>query len=154
MFTCEDRSIYFKWLYSCFSHILVKWQHEPFRRHALRLPEQKVPPEATAGKGGVHTCSGPRGESNPWVNHWERRPKWRTASVLLPEIIHLAASACFFFCFPVCSFKTKLAASVARHRIKHQLISVNCLLPESVKIKQERSGRLPIYAWVNTLKSR
>uniref|UniRef100_H3C041 NOP2/Sun RNA methyltransferase family member 7 n=1 Tax=Tetraodon nigroviridis TaxID=99883 RepID=H3C041_TETNG len=53
----------------------------------------------------------------------------------------------------ILGFKTKLAASVARHRIKHHLVSVDSFLPETVKIKQERSGRLPIYAWVNTLKS-
>ncbi|XP_073342581.1 putative methyltransferase NSUN7 [Pagrus major] len=50
-------------------------------------------------------------------------------------------------------FKTKLAASLARCRIKHDLLSIECILPESVKIKQERSSCLPLYAWVNTLKS-
>ncbi|XP_018554990.1 putative methyltransferase NSUN7 [Lates calcarifer] len=50
-------------------------------------------------------------------------------------------------------FKTKLAASLARCRIKHDLVSIECILPESVKTKQERSSSLPLYAWVNTLKS-
>ncbi|XP_076595910.1 putative methyltransferase NSUN7 [Chaetodon auriga] len=50
-------------------------------------------------------------------------------------------------------FKTKLAASLARCRIKHDLLSIECILPESVKMKQERSSSLPLYAWVNTLKS-
>ncbi|XP_047440845.1 putative methyltransferase NSUN7 isoform X2 [Mugil cephalus] len=49
--------------------------------------------------------------------------------------------------------KTKLAASLARCRIKHDLLSIECILPESVKQKQERSRNLPLYAWVNTLKS-
>ncbi|XP_029703253.1 putative methyltransferase NSUN7 [Takifugu rubripes] len=53
----------------------------------------------------------------------------------------------------ILGFKTKLAASLARHRIKHQLLSVESFLPETVKLKQERSLRLPIYAWVNALKS-
>ncbi|XP_040904345.1 putative methyltransferase NSUN7 [Toxotes jaculatrix] len=49
--------------------------------------------------------------------------------------------------------KTKLAASLARSRIKHDLLSIECILPESVKTKQERSNSLPLYTWVNTLKS-
>ncbi|XP_070692913.1 putative methyltransferase NSUN7 [Pempheris klunzingeri] len=50
-------------------------------------------------------------------------------------------------------FKTKLAASLARCRIKHNLLTIECILPESVKTKQERSSSIPLYAWVNTLKS-
>uniref|UniRef100_A0A3Q3JBR5 SAM-dependent MTase RsmB/NOP-type domain-containing protein n=1 Tax=Monopterus albus TaxID=43700 RepID=A0A3Q3JBR5_MONAL len=50
-------------------------------------------------------------------------------------------------------FKTKLAASLARCRIKHDVSSIECILPESVKTKQERSSSLPLYTWVNTLKS-
>uniref|UniRef100_A0A3Q3RTJ0 NOP2/Sun RNA methyltransferase family member 7 n=1 Tax=Mastacembelus armatus TaxID=205130 RepID=A0A3Q3RTJ0_9TELE len=50
-------------------------------------------------------------------------------------------------------FKTKLAASLACYRIKHHLLSIECILPESVKMKQERSKRLPLFTWVNTLKS-
>ncbi|XP_071373429.1 putative methyltransferase NSUN7 [Centroberyx affinis] len=50
-------------------------------------------------------------------------------------------------------FKTKLAASLARCRIKHDLLTIECILPESVKMKQERSSSLPLYTWVNTLKS-
>ncbi|XP_061755883.1 putative methyltransferase NSUN7 [Nerophis ophidion] len=49
--------------------------------------------------------------------------------------------------------KTKLEASLARYRIKHQLTSVHCILPESVKGKQERASRLLLYAWINTLRS-
>ncbi|KAM9849752.1 putative methyltransferase NSUN7 [Aulostomus maculatus] len=50
-------------------------------------------------------------------------------------------------------FKTKLAASLARCRIKRDLVSIECILQESVKTKQERSISLPLFAWVNTLKS-
>ncbi|XP_071313523.1 putative methyltransferase NSUN7 isoform X2 [Trachinotus anak] len=50
-------------------------------------------------------------------------------------------------------FKTKLAASLARCRIKHDLLSIEYILPESVKTKQERSSSLPLYTWVNPLKS-
>ncbi|XP_062281246.1 putative methyltransferase NSUN7 [Scomber scombrus] len=49
-------------------------------------------------------------------------------------------------------FKTKLAASLARCRIKHDLLTIECILPESLKAKQERSSSLPLYAWVNALK--
>lgn len=56
--------------------------------------------------------------------------------------------------FVIRRFKTKLAASLARCRIKHDLLSIECILPESVKMKQERSSCLPLYGWVNTLKSR
>ncbi|XP_017282589.1 putative methyltransferase NSUN7 [Kryptolebias marmoratus] len=48
--------------------------------------------------------------------------------------------------------KTKLAASFARCRIKNNLLSIECILPESVKKKQRMSANLPLYAWVNTLK--
>ncbi|KAK5864824.1 hypothetical protein PBY51_016035 [Eleginops maclovinus] len=50
-------------------------------------------------------------------------------------------------------FKTKLAASLARCRIKHDLLSIECILPESLKTKLERASSLPLYAWVNTLES-
>nr|XP_043896001.1 putative methyltransferase NSUN7 isoform X1 [Solea senegalensis] len=49
--------------------------------------------------------------------------------------------------------KTQLAASLARCRIKHNLLSIECILPQSVKMKQERSSGLPLYAWINTLNS-
>ncbi|XP_060757202.1 putative methyltransferase NSUN7 isoform X2 [Neoarius graeffei] len=50
-------------------------------------------------------------------------------------------------------FKTKLAASLARCRIKHDLLSIDCLLPEIVRQRQERGSNLPIYAWINTLRT-
>ncbi|CAL8264403.1 unnamed protein product [Lota lota] len=49
--------------------------------------------------------------------------------------------------------KTKLAASLARCRIKHDLLSIDCILPESLRRNQERASSLPLYAWVNSLKS-
>ncbi|KAM7394255.1 hypothetical protein PAMP_021068 [Pampus punctatissimus] len=49
--------------------------------------------------------------------------------------------------------KTKLAASLARCRVKQNLQSVSCILPAHVRIKQHRAKRLPLYAWVNTLKT-
>ncbi|KAJ8015379.1 hypothetical protein DPEC_G00025520 [Dallia pectoralis] len=50
-------------------------------------------------------------------------------------------------------FKTKLAAALARCRIKHNLPTIDCILPEAVRNKQDRAQRLPLYAWVNTFKS-
>ncbi|XP_042340537.1 putative methyltransferase NSUN7 [Plectropomus leopardus] len=50
-------------------------------------------------------------------------------------------------------WKTKLAASLARCRVKQSLQSVSCFLSDSVRTKQHRAKRLPLYAWVNTLKT-
>ncbi|MBN3271831.1 NSUN7 methyltransferase, partial [Polyodon spathula] len=51
------------------------------------------------------------------------------------------------------SFKTKLAASLARCRIKLSILTIDYLLPETVRTKQERASTLPLYAWVNTVKT-
>ncbi|XP_017565209.2 putative methyltransferase NSUN7 isoform X1 [Pygocentrus nattereri] len=50
-------------------------------------------------------------------------------------------------------FKTKLAASLARCRIKHDLLTIDCILPESIRQRQERASNLPLYAWVNMLRT-
>ncbi|KAK7922766.1 hypothetical protein WMY93_009668 [Mugilogobius chulae] len=50
-------------------------------------------------------------------------------------------------------FTAKLAASLARWRIKHEVVSIECMLPESVRIRQQRASSLMLYAWVNSLKS-
>ncbi|XP_076148881.1 putative methyltransferase NSUN7 [Alosa pseudoharengus] len=50
-------------------------------------------------------------------------------------------------------FKTKLAASLARCRIKHDLLTIDCILPDSVRKRQEKANSQPLYAWVNTLKT-
>ncbi|MGH0184315.1 UNVERIFIED_CONTAM: hypothetical protein FKN15_021666 [Acipenser sinensis] len=51
------------------------------------------------------------------------------------------------------SFKTKIAASLARCRIKLNILTIDYLLPETVRKKQERASTLPLYAWVNTMKT-
>ncbi|XP_029987848.1 LOW QUALITY PROTEIN: putative methyltransferase NSUN7 [Sphaeramia orbicularis] len=48
--------------------------------------------------------------------------------------------------------KTKLAASLARCRVKQRLQSISCFLVDSVRSKQHQAKSLPHYAWVNTLK--
>ncbi|XP_033646331.1 putative methyltransferase NSUN7 [Asterias rubens] len=48
---------------------------------------------------------------------------------------------------------TKLNASLARNRIKFQARSVECLLPEKVREREECGTKMPIYAWVNQLKN-
>uniref|UniRef100_A0A8C4X4Z6 NOP2/Sun RNA methyltransferase family member 7 n=1 Tax=Erpetoichthys calabaricus TaxID=27687 RepID=A0A8C4X4Z6_ERPCA len=50
-------------------------------------------------------------------------------------------------------YKTKLAASLARCRIKHDIPSIDFILPETVRKKQENASTLPLYAWVNTFKA-
>ncbi|CAL8356090.1 unnamed protein product [Boreogadus saida] len=49
--------------------------------------------------------------------------------------------------------KTKLAASLARCRVKQNLVSVSCVLPDPVRTNQKRARLLPFYAWVNPLTS-
>uniref|UniRef100_A0A3Q2DEL8 Uncharacterized protein n=1 Tax=Cyprinodon variegatus TaxID=28743 RepID=A0A3Q2DEL8_CYPVA len=51
-------------------------------------------------------------------------------------------------------WKTKLAASLACFRIKHNLRSVSCVLSNSIRVKEHRAKSLPLYAWVNTLNTR
>ncbi|XP_036372508.1 putative methyltransferase NSUN7 [Megalops cyprinoides] len=50
-------------------------------------------------------------------------------------------------------FKTKLAASLARCRIKHDLLTIDNILPACVRKNKERADSLFLYAWVNTLKN-
>ena len=54
----------------------------------------------------------------------------------------------------LCRSKTKLAASLARCRVKQNLVSVSCVLPDPVRTNQKRAKLLPFYAWVNPLTSR
>ncbi|XP_036858405.1 putative methyltransferase NSUN7 isoform X2 [Manis javanica] len=50
------------------------------------------------------------------------------------------------------SFKTKLAAALARCRIKHNVLSIYHILPETVRNQELRASTLPLYAWINTCK--
>ncbi|XP_073898499.1 putative methyltransferase NSUN7 isoform X2 [Castor canadensis] len=50
------------------------------------------------------------------------------------------------------SFKTKLAAALARCRIKHDALSIYHILPEMVRKQELRASMLPLYAWINTCK--
>ncbi|KAM9381595.1 putative methyltransferase NSUN7 [Phaethornis superciliosus] len=50
------------------------------------------------------------------------------------------------------SFKTKLAAALARYRIKHGAVSIESFLPESIRKQEQRASALPLYVWINTLK--
>ncbi|XP_041038852.1 putative methyltransferase NSUN7 [Carcharodon carcharias] len=51
------------------------------------------------------------------------------------------------------NFKTKLAAALARCRIKNDAISIDLILPESVRNQERRASSLPLYVWVNVLKT-
>ncbi|XP_073778522.1 putative methyltransferase NSUN7 isoform X1 [Danio rerio] len=48
-------------------------------------------------------------------------------------------------------FKTKLVASLARCRIKHELLTLDRILPENIRHRQERETHLLLYTWINTL---
>ncbi|XP_058285977.1 putative methyltransferase NSUN7 isoform X2 [Hylobates moloch] len=50
------------------------------------------------------------------------------------------------------SFKIKLAAALARCRIKHDALSIYHILPETVRKQERRASTLPLYAWINTCK--
>lgn len=51
-------------------------------------------------------------------------------------------------------FRTKLVASVARCRIKHELLTLDSIVPEKIRRRQERAMLLPLYGWINSLRSR
>ncbi|MEE6462177.1 hypothetical protein FKM82_001518 [Ascaphus truei] len=51
------------------------------------------------------------------------------------------------------SFKTKLAAALARSRIKHDALTIEYILPETVRKQEQRASTLPLYAWINTAKA-
>ncbi|XP_054239273.1 putative methyltransferase NSUN7 [Indicator indicator] len=50
------------------------------------------------------------------------------------------------------SFRTKLAAALARCRIKNDALSIECILPEAIRKREQRASALPLCVWVNTLK--
>ncbi|NXX41353.1 NSUN7 methyltransferase, partial [Tricholaema leucomelas] len=50
------------------------------------------------------------------------------------------------------SFRTKLAAAVARCRIKNDALSIEHILPETIQKQQLRASALPLCVWVNTLR--
>ena len=50
--------------------------------------------------------------------------------------------------------KTRLNAAFARHRIKAEAHSLDHLLPEAVRNKEEIRSSAPVYAWVNQKKAR
>ncbi|NXG58610.1 NSUN7 methyltransferase, partial [Hemiprocne comata] len=49
-------------------------------------------------------------------------------------------------------FKTKLAAALARYRIKHGALSIESSLPETVQKQEQRASALPLCAWINAFK--
>uniref|UniRef100_A0A8V5FKM0 Uncharacterized protein n=1 Tax=Melopsittacus undulatus TaxID=13146 RepID=A0A8V5FKM0_MELUD len=51
-----------------------------------------------------------------------------------------------------CSFKTKLAAALARYRIKHDAPSIEYVLPETIRKQHQRASALPLCVWINTFK--
>ncbi|NXK85212.1 NSUN7 methyltransferase, partial [Amazona guildingii] len=50
------------------------------------------------------------------------------------------------------SFKTKLAAALARYRIKHDAASIEYVLPETIRKQHQRASALPLCVWINTFK--
>uniref|UniRef100_A0A8C5TAE4 NOP2/Sun RNA methyltransferase family member 7 n=1 Tax=Malurus cyaneus samueli TaxID=2593467 RepID=A0A8C5TAE4_9PASS len=50
------------------------------------------------------------------------------------------------------SCKTKLAAALARCRIKYDALSIEYFLPETICKQEQRTSALPVSAWINTCK--
>ncbi|XP_005045292.1 PREDICTED: putative methyltransferase NSUN7 [Ficedula albicollis] len=50
------------------------------------------------------------------------------------------------------SYRTKLAAALARCRIKYDALSIEYFVPETVCKQEQRASTLPLWFWVNTLK--
>lgn len=51
------------------------------------------------------------------------------------------------------SKKTRLLSHVAKERIKHNAPSIEYLLPEQVRNKDETKTNTPVYLWVNEMKT-
>ncbi|NWW90098.1 NSUN7 methyltransferase, partial [Rhynochetos jubatus] len=49
-------------------------------------------------------------------------------------------------------FRTKLAAALARCRIKRDALSIEYVLPETVRKQEQRASALPLCVWINTFK--
>ncbi|XP_059700925.1 putative methyltransferase NSUN7 [Haemorhous mexicanus] len=49
-------------------------------------------------------------------------------------------------------YKTKLAAALARCRIKYDALSIEYFVPETISKQEQRTSALPICFWINTLK--
>ncbi|NXN84266.1 NSUN7 methyltransferase, partial [Bombycilla garrulus] len=50
------------------------------------------------------------------------------------------------------SCKTKLAAALARCRIKYDALSIECFVPETILKQEQRASALPLCFWINTFK--
>ncbi|NXQ79051.1 NSUN7 methyltransferase, partial [Nyctibius grandis] len=50
------------------------------------------------------------------------------------------------------SFRTKLAAALARCRIRHDALSIEHILPETIRKQEQRTSGLPLCVWINTFK--
>ncbi|XP_031444375.1 putative methyltransferase NSUN7 [Phasianus colchicus] len=53
----------------------------------------------------------------------------------------------------LCRFRIKLAAALARCRIKYDALSIEYFLPETIRKHEQRASALPLCAWINTLKT-
>lgn len=50
--------------------------------------------------------------------------------------------------------KTRILSVIAKERIKHNAPSIEYLLPEHVRNKNETKSKTPVYLWVNQFKTR
>ncbi|NWW32531.1 NSUN7 methyltransferase, partial [Panurus biarmicus] len=52
------------------------------------------------------------------------------------------------------SYRTKLAAALARCRIKYDALSIDYFVPETIWKQEQRASALPLCFWINTFKIR
>uniref|UniRef100_A0A8C2EYD9 SAM-dependent methyltransferase RsmB-F/NOP2-type catalytic core domain-containing protein n=1 Tax=Cyprinus carpio TaxID=7962 RepID=A0A8C2EYD9_CYPCA len=89
--------------------------------------------------------------------------KCKCESCLLEKLLHRKSQVhssenqetCpFAFYLITLLFRTKLVASLARCRIKHELLTLENMVPEQIRHREERATLLPLYGWINSLRSR
>ncbi|NWV31501.1 NSUN7 methyltransferase, partial [Grantiella picta] len=49
-------------------------------------------------------------------------------------------------------YMIKLAAALARLRIKHDALSIEYFVPETLRKQEQKASALPVYVWINTFK--
>ncbi|NXQ34010.1 NSUN7 methyltransferase, partial [Alaudala cheleensis] len=49
-------------------------------------------------------------------------------------------------------YRTKLAAALARCRIKYDALSIDYFVPETLRKQEQRASALPLWFWINTFK--
>uniref|UniRef100_A0A8C2EXI2 SAM-dependent methyltransferase RsmB-F/NOP2-type catalytic core domain-containing protein n=1 Tax=Cyprinus carpio TaxID=7962 RepID=A0A8C2EXI2_CYPCA len=79
--------------------------------------------------------------------------KCKCESCLLEKLLHRKSQVHYRKKHVKSVFRTKLVASLARCRIKHELLTLENMVPEQIRHREERATLLPLYGWINSLRS-